>query len=428
MMSKFFQAIFTLMLAAMLPVVAQPRADVVKEIAGYRTVEGAEVSARALPVAARYVYGKEREWRKQPYRLAVIMVEFSDQKHEAAHTAAFYEELMFSRQTYFKTPGGEVSFGSVADWYRTQSQDRFELGGKVFEWVTVDETFEAIHALKLKEAQERYLKVALAKVRARDGAKALDGFDGYLFVHVGPITGPSGNIFWSHRADVEGKRYITTGEIERIGVICHEFGHILGLPDFYAKKGVREGFGPWCAMASGYRGTYPKSFSVWSKTRLGWCVPTVIDGTVAQKLVLRPIQSHPNDAIAIPLNGVEGVGAEFLLLENRVARGTDAEGQAGLFIWRITRKADSGGFPVYELTLPGPGDAAVVAAAGVAGAAGASGAGASGRKVDQDKRRVAWPEGAANEYTVEGKDGVVAARIRGIRKEGDLVFFEVGVK
>ena len=41
--------------------------------------------------------------------------------------------------------------------------------------------------------------------------------------HVGPITGPSGNVFWSHRGDVEGKRYVTTGEIEHIGVIgaCH---------------------------------------------------------------------------------------------------------------------------------------------------------------------------------------------------------------
>ena len=107
--------------------------------------------------------------------------------------------------------------------------------------------------------------MALAKVRGTTERMA-DDFDGYLFVHVGPITGPPGNIFWSHRADVEGKRYVTTGEIERIGVICHEFGHILGLPDFYGKKGVRESFGPWCTMAAGYRGMYPKSFCAWSKT------------------------------------------------------------------------------------------------------------------------------------------------------------------
>lgn len=381
-----------------------------REIDGYRTVAGAQVSARANPVPVRYVYAPERDWVRQPYRLAVLLVEFSDTKHAEVHSAAFYERLLFSRREYFKTPGGEVSFGSVADWYRTQSQDRFELSGKVFDWVTVDETFEAIHRLKMKEARERYLQVALTKVRAREGAKVFEAFDGYLFIHVGPITGPAGNIFWSHRAEVDGKRYITSGEIERIGVFCHEFGHILGLPDFYAKAGVREGFGPWCAMASGYRGTFPKSFGVWSKVRLGWCRPTMVDADVAQKLVLRPIQTNPDDAVVIPLNGVDGVGTEFLLLENRTATGNDAEGQAGLFIWRIRRKADASGFPSFELTLPGPAD---------------------GPKVDQLTRRVAWPEGNRREFVVTAEGEGAATRrvaIRNMRKEGDLVFFDVGGK
>jgi hypothetical protein len=187
-------------------VLAQEPPGPAREIAGHRTIHGAQVSTRPNPIPARYVYGAERDWQRQPYRLAVLLVEFSDTKHADVHTEPFYDELLFSRGKYLKTPGGEASFGSVADWYRAQSQDRFVPTGKVFGWVTVDETFEAIHKLKLKDAQERYLKVALAKVRARDGANALDGFDGYLFIHVGPITGPSGNIFWSHRDNVEGRR------------------------------------------------------------------------------------------------------------------------------------------------------------------------------------------------------------------------------
>lgn len=397
-------------LAAATTLLAQAPASAPREIAGHRTVSGAQASARPQPIPVRHVYGAERDWVRQPYRLAVVLVEFSDTKHAEAHTAAFYDQLLFSRGQYHKTPGGEVSFGSVADWYRTQSQDRFELSGKVFEWVTVDETFEAIHQLKMKEARERYLQVALAKVRAQEGAEVFAAFDGYLFIHVGPITGPAGNIFWSHRADVDGKRYITSGEIERIGVFCHEFGHVLGLPDFYAKKGVREGFGPWCAMASGYRGMYPKSFGVWSKTRLGWCRPTVVDAGTAQKLVLRPIQTNPDDAFVIPLNGTDGVGAEFLLLENRTASGNDAEGQAGLFIWKIRRKPDVNGMPAFELTLPGPADAP---------------------NADPQTRRVAWPAGEAQDFMVAAEGAGAAtwpAAIRNMRKEGELVFFEVGPK
>jgi M6 family metalloprotease-like protein len=224
-----------LVIAAVTPLLAQGPAVPLREIAGHRTVLGAQVSARPNSIPARYIYEAGRDWLRQPYRLAVLLVEFNGTQHVSAHTAALYDELLFSCDKYHKTPGGEVSFGSVADWYRAQSQGRFELTGKVFDWVTVAETFEVVHSLKLKAAQERYLKVALANVRARDGAHALDDFDGYVFIHVAPITGPSGNIFWSHRASVEGKRYITSGEIERIGVFCHEFGHTLGLPDFYAK-------------------------------------------------------------------------------------------------------------------------------------------------------------------------------------------------
>lgn len=396
-----------LLLAAATTLLAQDPASPPREIDGHRTIHGAQLSARPNPIPPRYIYGAERDWVRQPYRLAAILVELSDTKHEEPHTAAFYDELLFSRDRYHKTPGGEVSFGSVANWYRVQSQDRFVLTGKVFDWVTVDETFEAIHSLTIKDAKEKYLKVALAKIRAREGADALGEFDGYVFIHVGPITGPPGNVFWSHRDSVDGKRYITSGEIERIGVFCHEFGHILGLPDFYAKKGVREGFGPWCTMAAGYRGMYPKSFCVWSKTRLGWCQPAIVDAATPQSLVLRPIQANPNNAFLIPLNAVDGPGAEFLLLENRTATGNDAEGQAGLFIWRIKHQPDREGLPLFELTLPGPADEP---------------------NADQSKRRVTWPGGNAHDFVIPPGEDTFPVAIRNIRLDGDLVFFDLGPK
>ena len=336
-----------LILAAFAALARTPT-DAPREIDGHLSIRGAQVSVRPSPIPVRHVNDADRDWSRKPYRLAVVLIEFQDRRHEDVHTAAMYDTMLFSRNAYLKTPGGDVSFGSLADWYRVQSDDRFVLTGKVFDWVTVDETFEAIHGLKLKDAQQRYLRVALAKVRAREGENVLEEFDGYLFIHVGPITGPPGNVFWSHRASIEGRRYITTGEIERIGVICHEFGHTLGLPDLYPKKGEREGFGPWCAMAGGYRGKYPKSFCAWSKARLGWCEPAVVDAATPQKLVLRPIQTHPDDAFLVPLNMSDGVGAEFLLLKNRAAAGNDAEGQPGLFIWRITPLSPTAGASLFS--------------------------------------------------------------------------------
>src|SRR5438874_1952687 len=71
-----------------------------REIAGHRTVLGAQASARPNPIPVRSVYGAGRDWVRQPYRLAVLLVEFTDQKHEPAHSSALYDELLFSRDKY----------------------------------------------------------------------------------------------------------------------------------------------------------------------------------------------------------------------------------------------------------------------------------------------------------------------------------------
>ena len=386
---------------------AQEPADRPLSISGHLTVHGAQASVRPCPVPTSFVYGADRDWQKRPFRVAALLIDFADKKHEAVHSAAFYEKMLFSRDEYHRQPDGRPSFGSLADWYRHQSLGRFVLTGRVFDWLAVDEKFEDIHAMEFKDATEELFQAALDQLRARDGANALDGFDAFAFIHAGPITGPLNNILWSHQSTIEDKRYFTTGEIERIGVFCHEWGHMLGLPDLYAKKDVRESFGPWCAMAEGYRGIYPKSFCVWSRTRLGWCVPTVVDAATPQKLVLRPIQDHPNDAFIIPLNGLDRVGAEFLMLENRSTAGNDTEGQAGLFIWRVKRLITSGETPRYELKLPGPAD--------VPG-------------MDPAKRWVAWPNGSIRDFILPGDGNLLPVALHNIRLEKGNVCFDLGPK
>lgn len=376
-----------------------------REIQGHKTVVGATASSRPTPVPPRYVFGADRDWHKQPFRVAVVLIDFSDKHHEAVHSAELYDKLLFSRGKYLKQPDGKPSFGSLSDWYSVQSHGTFALSGRVFDWVQVPQQFDAIHAMTQKDAKGPLFRDAISRVKARDGAAALDGFDAYILIHAGPITGPMDNILWSHQGVLDSTRYFTTGEIERIGVFCHEWGHVLGLPDLYGKEGVRESFGPWCAMSSGYRGVYPKSFCVWSKTRLGWCHPTVVDAASRQKLVLRPIQDHPDDAVIIPLNNKDGIGADFLMLENRASRGNDIEGQAGLFIWRIKRKPASAVQPLFELKLPGPQDKP---------------------KEDQRTRRVAWPQGEIHDFVVAASEENDGMAIRNIRLENSLVFFELG--
>ena len=120
-----------------------------------------------------------------------------------------------------------------------------------------------------------------------------------------------------------------------ISVFCHEFGHILGLPDLYARpeNPGSEGLGTWCAMSNQAANGRPQHFSAWCKEQLGWLNPVVIDPTVKQKLVLGPVCGATNECFKVL---VRPDGSEYLLLENRRKVGFDRSLSAeGLLIWRV---------------------------------------------------------------------------------------------
>jgi M6 family metalloprotease-like protein len=59
--------------------------------------------------------------------------------------------------------------------------------------------------------------------------------------------------------------------IEHASVISHEYGHSLGLPDYYS-TGSRETYGSWTLMAS----DYSQNIDIIGKKELGWVVPRVL--------------------------------------------------------------------------------------------------------------------------------------------------------
>jgi hypothetical protein len=85
----------------------------------------------------------------------------------------------------------------------------------------------------------------------------------------------------------------------------------------------------------------PQHFCAWSKERLGWIKPAVIDPTVKQKLILGPIEDSPKECFKVL---VRPDASEYLLLENRRKKGFDASLPAeGLLIWRVV-----GNRPILE--------------------------------------------------------------------------------
>jgi M6 family metalloprotease-like protein len=291
-------------------------------------------------------------WKKNTFRLAVVGIEFSDVKRNAAITTKNWAEAIFSVNTYTKqSVTGQKTFGSLHDYYLEQSFKKLKVLGKCFDFVTVaKKRFE--YATAFGQGKTAVLGEALAKLYARDGKDALKGYDGIFFIYAGDRAKTNrGGLFWPHKGYFfhQGKRwnyFIVPEGGERMtdnSVICHEFGHMLGLPDLYARpeNPGSEGAGLWCAMSNQTGGGRPQHFSAWSKERLGWITPALIDPTIKQKLILAPIQASPKECYKIL---ARPDGSEYFLLENRQRKGFDQSlpGE-GMLIWRVV-----GNRPILE--------------------------------------------------------------------------------
>lgn len=286
-------------------------------------------------------------WRRDEFKLAVIGVEFSDTKMNPMIKRDAWEEAFFSEQTYRnkKSATGQQVHGSLADFYRENSCGKLRVGGSVFDPVCVSKT-RAEWATAARDAdQAAFYNEVLDRFLEREGADALKGFDGLIFIYAGERY-PKVNrntLFWPHRASFlrAGKKwsYFICPEggktMVSISVFCHEFGHMLGLPDLYARpeNPGSEGLGVWCLMSNERGAGKPQHMSAWCKEQLGWLAPSVIDPRVPQKLVLGPVEGSVGEAFKVLLRPD---GAEYLLLENRRRIGFDESLPAeGLLIWRV---------------------------------------------------------------------------------------------
>ncbi len=137
---------------------------------------------------------------------------------------------------------------------------------------------------------------------------------------------------------------IQNNNIVAIGVIAHEFGHALGLPDLYDTDYSSSGAGKLALMASGSWGTsgntpwYPSAMNAWSKAELGW-VNTITLAT--DQTDIEMVQSYSNNNI-YRIDHTQD-DSEYWLIENRQKVGTDQKmPQGGLLLWHIDMEKTSG--------------------------------------------------------------------------------------
>ena len=136
------------------------------------------------------------------------------------------------------------------------------------------------------------------------------------------------------------------GQINHIGVVAHELGHGLGLPDLYATSNgsseSHQGIGNWGLMGSGSWGcsddtaARPCHMSAWSKAVMGWVdVQSIAPETARAMMTLPPVESTGR-VWRVDIPGTR----EYYLLENRQRIGFDGNLRSpGLLVWKIDQEA-----------------------------------------------------------------------------------------
>jgi M6 family metalloprotease-like protein len=159
-----------------------------------------------------------------------------------------------------------------------------------------------------------------------------------------PING-----YMSIGSSVRGFGYSLVGEktpsggIIGQGLVAHEIGHDLGLPDLYDTDGSTNGYGngvgEWCLMAGAdWLGTpyatKPGHFSAWCKLDRGWVIPTVVQNTKLLNAQIPAVESVPTIYKLIPYN-LPGC-QQYFLVENRQKKKFDgALPGEGLLIYHV---------------------------------------------------------------------------------------------
>lgn len=286
--------------------------------------------------------------QRTDYNLLMLLVEYPDEA--ATYTVANFDDLM--NQTNYN------GTGSFKDYYDEVSYGQFNAITTIAGWYTATNNHDYYgYNNGFGVAEELVIEtIAAAEAAGFDFSSYDNDGDGYVDVvnitHAGSGAeqGDYTDI-WSHRSwlsnpvqydgvyiqDYTFNPETQSGSLANIGVIAHEFGHALNLPDLYDTDYTSSGLGYWSLMAggawggNGYSPQYPTHMNAWCKTELGWMTPTVVSADQNGN-ILPPSETNSS---AIRIDNPQD-DSEYFLVENRQKTGFDINMyNSGLFIWHI---------------------------------------------------------------------------------------------
>lgn len=298
-------------------------------------------------------------------KVLIILAEYTDVKFSKSdEEIKEYFKTILSKENY--TDNGFT--GSAFDFYRDASAGQFTPQFDVYGPVTLP------HNQKYYGGNDSYGDDLRPREMIVDACNALDseidfsqydvngsGYVDNVFVFYagrGEASGGGTNTIWPHSWNVGSlsptldgvriDRYACSNELtyvtddngnysiglDAIGTFCHEFGHVVGLPDIYATS-YTSAYTPdlWDCMDSGSynnNSKTPPTFSSFERGALGWLNPQVLAS--AGSFSFTGDLTTVNHAFLIPTSKA----TEFYLLEQRSQKGWDYYTPSnGMIVWHI---------------------------------------------------------------------------------------------
>ncbi len=308
------------------------RTDVVAHDAGMRTaqelqlleslpkglVAGEAVSEAAAQrseankhiLASRPKAASTKTYDYNNFRGLVLLVEFNDMSFSRADINEVFSN-MISQRDYKGVPSVDNPeqirpyTGSVRDYFYDSSLGKFDPEFDVYGPLKINMSAKGINKYtNINTALNLALNAADPVVNFKDYDRDNDGYVDMFFIvfaGYGSHVGNDARYVWPHASEkykyldgVYTKRYACSTELsgleaygdktlDGIGVICHEFSHVLGLMDEYdvnySDGGQSYDPGTWSLMASaGYLNECrtPAAYSALQRMQAGFEYPTLI--------------------------------------------------------------------------------------------------------------------------------------------------------
>lgn len=297
----------------------------------------------------------------------VILVNFSDVTFSTVNPRASFSNLL-NQEGYILNG----ATGSAHDYFKANSMDKLKITFDIVGPVTLSQTLsyygrnglgsngdlnlDAMVQQACQKANENYNLDFSEYDLNKDGV-----IDNVFLIYAGydEAQGAPSTAIWSQRRyftsspwsldGVSMMGYACTSElrgtsgskIAGIGSLCHEFAHVLGIPDFYNTSSATSVMNSYFLMDTGNynnNSQTPPYLSAIERYLCGWIDPVVLDGTPAN-ITLPSIGT--NNALRINTE----TDGEFYLLETRSSQGWDTTHNIsnlgyGLLIYHVDRSVN----------------------------------------------------------------------------------------